>query len=176
MSYSATRAQALSSVPLSLSSFAFKAMSQTHLIVPRFSARNLYAQALGSQQEGAHKLSGPLRARCDHREWQNARVLSYEQHSHTALSVPSDWGWKFPHAWLSPFLHTGVPNLSWRLQLRVALLKVPTSELGGQNHLRKSHCLVLLICFKSKAILLPLIWSQSPSCAVCATYKSRDHK
>lgn len=109
MSCSAAQAQALSSVPLSLHLFAFKAISQSHLIVPRLSARSLHAQALGSQQEGAHKLSGPLRARCDHREWQNARVLPYEQHAYAVLTVASDRGWKFPHPWLSPFLHTGMP-------------------------------------------------------------------
>lgn len=85
-------AQALSSVPLSLSEIAFKTTSRSHLIVPRLSVRSLYAQALGSQHGGAHKLSGPLRARCDHREWQNARVLPYEQHAHAVLSVPSDQG------------------------------------------------------------------------------------
>lgn len=78
--------------PLSLSSFAFKAISQSHLSVPRLSARSLYAQALRSQQEGAHKLSGPLRARCDHREWQKARVFPYRQHAHTLLTVPRDQG------------------------------------------------------------------------------------
>lgn len=87
----------------------FKAIPQSHLIIPRISARSLYAQALGSRQEGAHKLSGPLRARCDHREWQNSRILPYAQHAQKALNAPSDRGWKFPHPWLSSFLHTGVP-------------------------------------------------------------------
>lgn len=83
------------------------------------------------------------------------------------MKISPSLAFSFPAHWSG--------HLSWRLWLWVALPKVPTSELGGQSHLWKSYCLVLLICFKSSLFFF-LLSDQSSSCAVCATHKFREHK